>query len=72
MKNTLLSLFIIYTLSASAQAGKKDTVKLDSTQIEKIKKMPEDTVPHKTPVIPLTPPKNPKNKETPIRKKVLV
>jgi hypothetical protein len=63
MKNMLSILFFIYVMSVSAQSGKRDTVKLDSTQVEKIRKMPMDTMIHTMPVVPLTPPKNSKNKK---------
>jgi hypothetical protein len=38
-----------------AQINKKDTMMLDSTQVEKIHKMPMDSTNYKMPVAPLTP-----------------
>ena len=61
MKTMIVIFFFIFGISASAQTGKKDTVKLDSTQIEKIHKMPMDTTKHKMPVVPLTPQQNKKD-----------
>lgn len=62
MRTFIIPLLLAGSLSLSAQSARKDTVKLDSTQVEKIKKMPMDTVGHKMPVVPVTPP--PKPKET--------
>ena len=67
MRTFIISLLLICSLSVPAQS-RKDTVKLDSTQVEKIKKMPMDTVGHKMPVMPVTPP--PKLKETGYLRKV--
>lgn len=46
---------------ANAQV-KKDTVNPDSTHLEKIRKMPMDTLHHKTPVKPV-PPEEQKDKK---------
>jgi hypothetical protein len=54
MKTTLLSILAVgLSLNLMAQGAGKDTVKPDSTQLEKIKKMPMDTIHHKTPVKPV-------------------
>jgi len=45
---------LFFTCSLNAQV-KKDTVKLDSSQIEKIKKMPMDTIHNKMPTKPVLP-----------------
>ncbi|MEP7168110.1 MAG: hypothetical protein ABI855_01945 [Bacteroidota bacterium] len=56
MKKIILSFStaLIVTIS-QAQINKKDTVMLDTTQVEKINKMPMDSTHYKMPVAPLTP-----------------
>jgi hypothetical protein len=50
-----IALFFL-CFAGDAQENKKDTVLTDSTHIEKIKKMPMDTVhPHTMPVKPVLP-----------------
>lgn len=48
----LISAVLVFNLS-HAQVNKKDTVMLDSTQVEKINKMPMDSAIHNMPVAPL-------------------
>jgi hypothetical protein len=51
-----LSLAISFlSFSLKAQVKGKDTVQVDSTHQEKIRKMPMDTIHHKTPVKPVLP-----------------
>ncbi len=59
MKKIILigALFIFQKVEAQDNK-QKDTVKVDSTQIEKIKKMPMDSISHPMPVAPV-----PKNNE---------
>lgn len=62
----ILLLAGMFSIKASAQVG-KDTVKTDSLHMEKIKKMPMDTMHHKTPVKPiLREEQRDKRKEDPI------
>ncbi len=51
-KSALLALALLTFNCAFAQIT-KDTVKLDSTNVERIKKMPMDTTQSKMPVAPL-------------------
>lgn len=52
----IMGIFTAFLLAGSVNAQvKKDTVKVDSTQMEKIKKMPMDTVFHKMPIKPVLP-----------------
>lgn len=56
MKKLITSIALAFVINAvNAQAIKKGTVKLDSTQVEKIHKMPMDTMHENMPVAPLTP-----------------
>lgn len=55
MKKTIgIFVIVFFTCSLNAQV-KKDTMKLDSSQIEKIKKMPMDTIHYKMPTKPVLP-----------------
>ncbi|MCW3103772.1 MAG: hypothetical protein JWO09_2212 [Bacteroidetes bacterium] len=69
MKKQVMSVLamLLMAAGANAQENKKDTVKTDSTHMEKIRKMPMDTTHYKTPVKPVLPEeeKN-KSKEQPI------
>ena len=54
MKKIILSVFAAFMINVShAQVNKKDTVMLDSTQVEKIQKMPMDSMHHNMPIAPL-------------------
>lgn len=58
MKRCLSVLAAVMVLSLTvckAQTYKKDTIMVDTTQMEKIRKMPMDTIQHKMPVKPLIP-----------------
>ncbi|HKR04602.1 MAG TPA: hypothetical protein VJY62_08185 [Bacteroidia bacterium] len=56
MKKLILSIAAALIVSISqAQINKKDTVMPDTNQVEKIHKMPMDTMPHNRPAVPLTP-----------------
>ena len=66
MKKLMLMMAGLLPVLLSAQVNKRDTVRMDTANIEKIKKVPMDTVPSKMPVQPLPPPndsKNPKKKQ---------
>ncbi|MDF2438365.1 MAG: hypothetical protein K0Q95_2741 [Bacteroidota bacterium] len=55
-KNIIFISLFFMSIAGVAQVNKKDTVFTDSTHIEKIKKMPMDTVqPHTMPVKPVLP-----------------
>lgn len=57
---------LLLAIASPAQVNKRDTVRMDTAYIEKIKKVPMDTAPAKMPVQPLPPPndsKNPKKKQ---------
>lgn len=60
---------LVPVLTAGAQVNKRDTVKLDTANVEKIRKVPMDTVPSTMPVkkLPQSPApgnnKDPKKKE---------
>jgi len=71
MKTIAVSIFIACAVSASAQTdrSRKDTVKVDSSHVERIKKMPMDTALHNMPVVPVTPPEQPKSTPDPNRQK---
>ncbi len=60
---------VFITLMASAQVNKKDTMKVDTAHLEKIRKMPMDSIPGKMPV-KKTPEDVPQKgkKEQPIKK----
>ena len=49
------ALFVVSLCNAQSTPAPKDTVQLDSTQVEKILKMPMDTLHHTKPVVPLPP-----------------
>lgn len=68
MKKIILSLVPVLFLICHSEAQVKDTAILDSNHIEKIRKMPMDTIHHKPPVNPVSPPdqKDP-NEDEPIR-----
>ena len=69
MKKQLISLLVLLLTAAgmNAQENRKDTVKTDSTHLEKIRKMPMDTTHYKTPVKPVLPEEEKdKTKEQPI------
>ncbi|HEX8515465.1 MAG TPA: hypothetical protein VF868_04640 [Bacteroidia bacterium] len=54
MKKMILSITLVAAFyNLEAQVKGKDTVKPDSTHLEKIKKMPMDTMDHQTPVKPV-------------------
>lgn len=55
MKKIILLISAMFWLSACDAQTKKDTVMLDSTQVEKINKMPMDSTHEKMPVAPLYP-----------------
>jgi hypothetical protein len=56
MKKLVLSVTAALIVSISqAQINKKDTVIPDTNQVEKIRKMPMDTMHHHMPVAPLAP-----------------
>lgn len=58
----MLSVFFL-ALTANAQVIEKDTVKPDSTHLEKIRKMPMDTLHQKMPVKPVLPEEQKDKKE---------
>jgi hypothetical protein len=70
MKKIILSIasVMFFTCALKAQNKNKDTVMIDSTQLEKIEKMPMDTIHHKMPVDPVLPEeqKDDHDKEEPI------
>jgi hypothetical protein len=71
MKKQVIASLSALLLTAGINAQeRKDTVKTDSMHQEKIKKMPMDTVHHKTPVKPVLPEeqkeKKDKDKQQPI------
>ncbi|MCW3086163.1 MAG: hypothetical protein JWP12_3529 [Bacteroidetes bacterium] len=68
-KTILIATGVLITLMAPAQVNKRDTVRVDTVNIEKIKKMPMDSIPGKMP-IKKTPEDVPQKgkKEQPIRK----
>lgn len=49
----LITGLVIFSIMSNAQVIKKDTVMVDSSQAEKINKMPMDTGHYKMPVKPL-------------------
>lgn len=55
MKKIIISAAAFFIVGLCEAQVKKDTVMVDSTQAEKIKKMPMDTTHEKMPVVPLTP-----------------
>lgn len=56
MKATIsIFLFLLLASFCNAQENKKDTMFTDSTHMEKIKKMPMDTMHHSIPVKPVLP-----------------
>jgi hypothetical protein len=59
MRNILFALLLFASFHLRAQSA-RDTIKVDSNKVEKIKKIPLDNTPHKMPVVPLTP-ENKKN-----------
>ncbi|MCE3279032.1 MAG: hypothetical protein K0S44_1223 [Bacteroidetes bacterium] len=66
MKKAAISIsFIFLGLSMGAQEkiNRKDTVQVDSTHLEKIKKMPMDSIHHKTPIKPVLPEEQRDDKE---------
>jgi hypothetical protein len=66
MKKAVISFsFIFFVLSVEAQEkiNRKDTVQVDSTHLEKIKKMPMDSLHHKTPIKPVLPEEHHDDKE---------
>jgi hypothetical protein len=65
MKKKLISCAGLILFAMGLHAQVKDTVKPDSTHLEKIRKMPMDTVPHNTPVKPVLPEEQ-KDKSQPI------
>ncbi|MCW3072526.1 MAG: hypothetical protein JWO44_2416 [Bacteroidetes bacterium] len=71
MKKRIISMLALLLMAAgmNAQENRKDTVKTDSTHMEKIRKMPMDTTHYKTPVKPVLPEEQKdkdKDKEQPI------
>lgn len=65
MKKVIVSILSMcfMPLITNAQVIEKDTVKPDSTHLEKIRKMPMDTIHHKTPVKPVLPEEQKNNKK---------
>lgn len=67
MKNAAISIgfFFLPFLSTQAQEkiNRRDTVKIDSTHLEKIQKMPMDSIHHKTPIKPVLPEEQRDDKE---------
>lgn len=57
-KMVLAFVFSVIYISSFAQAP-KDTARLDSSEVERIRRMPLDTTNNRMPVAPLTPPTNP-------------
>jgi hypothetical protein len=55
MKKIILIIFALVWLRVCNAQTKKDTVVLDSTQVEKIRKMPMDSTHEKMPTAPLSP-----------------
>ncbi len=56
MKTISFSVIFLFCIhSGNAQINKLDTVYTDSTHMEKIKKMPMDTIHHNIPIKPVLP-----------------
>ena len=64
MKKILITATTAFLFSFCQAQTRKDTVMVDSTQVERIHKMPMDTTHHTMPIVPLTPGENKKYRET--------